>query len=268
MDGFVNLNLGDFPIAETQILVLNFFISSIRIGAFIISAPLFGSTSVPLQVRIITILFLASFFYPDAAIPDFQRLSTEIFLYTILGEIIIGLTFGLVLSIVFASAAIAGEKIAATSGLSFAAQVDPNSEGQTPVVSQFLSLFLITIFLTLNGHIVALEVVGMSYQQIPIGYGIDFETVAKAGVTAGKDMFSQTLTIAFPIVAVLLLISITVGVITRSAPQLNLFSFGFPLTLISVFIILYLNTESLAFGMHDMIMDTLEKLKLIFGEKS
>ena len=131
-----------------------------------------------------------------------------------------------------------------------------------------LVIFLITIFLTLNGHIVALEVVGMSYQQIPIGYGIDFETVAKAGVTAGKDMFSQTLTIAFPIVAVLLLISITVGVITRSAPQLNLFSFGFPLTLISVFIILYLNTESLAFGMHDMIMDTLEKLKLIFGEKS
>ena len=142
MDNFVNLNLGDFPIAETQIVVLNFFISSIRIGAFIISAPLFGSTSVPLQVRIITILFLASFFYPDAAIPDFHRLTSEVFLYTILGEIIIGLTFGLVLSIVFASAAIAGEKIAATSGLSFAAQVDPNSEGQTPVVSQFLSLFL------------------------------------------------------------------------------------------------------------------------------
>ena len=84
-------------------------------------------------------------------------------------EIAIGVTAGLILSIMFSAASLAGEKIATSAGLSYAAQVDPVSGVQTPVVSQILYLFLIMLFLTVDGHLIALRIIIESYKFIPIG---------------------------------------------------------------------------------------------------
>ena len=124
-----------------------YFLSSIRIGAFLISSPFFGAQSIPLQVRIITSILLGFAFhsqFESIQISNFKNLDL---VRVVFAEILIGLVVGLFVSILFASVALAGEKIATSGGLGFAAQVDPNSGGQTPVISNILTLFLIVIFL-------------------------------------------------------------------------------------------------------------------------
>merc|ERR1711965_1020841 len=85
-------------------------------------------------------------------------------------EIAIGLTAGLTLTIWFSAILLAGEKIAASAGLGFAAQVDPSTGGQTPVVSQILYLFLTVIFLSLDGHLIVIRIMLESYSMLPLGH--------------------------------------------------------------------------------------------------
>ena len=222
----------------TQYL-LAFFIASLRISSFVISAPFFASSGIPLQVRIVMSISLTAFLFPVLKVPDIQEIEGFNLFLLILSEIGIGLSVGLVLNILFASATLAGEKIASTAGLSMSSMIDPQSGGQTLVLSSILSLFLISCFLSLDGHLYIIKLIIESYVYLPIGLTLDFSEVSKVGVeTFGKMLYLAAL-MSLPVVGGLLLIQCSIGIITRSAPSLNLFSFGFPITLISVFIFLY-----------------------------
>ena len=142
-------------------------------------------------------------------------------------ELFTGLCMGLFLSILFASVALAGEKIAAAGGLGFAAQVDPNTGGQTPVISNILTLFLVVTFLSLDGHLALIRAISQSYVFLPFGENLPLLSSSEYGIDAAGQMFEIATIIMLPIVALLLLTNFAIGVITRSAPQLNLFSFGF-----------------------------------------
>ena len=168
-------------------------------------------------------------------------------------EISIGLSAGLVLTIVTSAIGLAGEKIAASSGLSLATMVDPSSGGSTPVISQILTLFMLVIFVSYDGHLVVIRTMIESYEFLPIGSKIDLSIFVQAGILAAETMFSSAALIMLPIALILLLINTAIGVITRSAPTLNLFSFGFPITMLGVFFILYLSVNSIGFAISDLI---------------
>ena len=123
-----------------------FFFSSLRVGAFLLAAPFFGTPSIPLQVRIATAMIL-SIAYLDQIDPTIVlNAGLFDFIKITFVELFIGICVGLFMSILFSAVALAGEKIAASGGLGFAAQVDPTSGGQTPVISNIMTLFLIVIF--------------------------------------------------------------------------------------------------------------------------
>lgn len=230
-----------------------FFLSSIRIGAFLISSPFFGAQSIPLQVRIITSIILGFAFhsqFDNVQISDFENLTL---VRVVFSEILIGLVVGLFVSVLFASVALAGEKIATSGGLGFAAQVDPNSGGQTPVISNILTLFLIVIFLSVDGHLALIRAIHFSYEVLPFSGSIDLQNASKFGVDAAGSMFEVASVIMLPIVILLLLTNFSVGVVTRSAPQLNLFSFGFPITLLVVFLGLYASVTPLGYAMEELV---------------
>lgn len=253
---------------ELQLLtaaILDFFLVSLRIGAFLLSAPFFAAPSIPLQVRIVATVAIALAFHAHVAVPVPGTLEFLGIVRVALVEIAIGLSAGLVLTILFAAAALAGEVIAATGGLSFAAQIDPTSGGQTPVVSQILTLFLIVIFLSLDGHLHTVAAIRQSYDILPIGAGIDTAALVRAGLGAAGDMFALAAVPMLPVVAILLLTNVTVGVVTRSAPQLNLFSFGFPLTLITVFVALYMTATPMGYAFVDLVEFTLDGLDDLLG---
>lgn len=254
---------GELPGLALQALLdqaLIFLILTLRIGAFLLSAPFFGSRMIPLPVRIVFSAALAAFLVGRVAVPTIDTLTTFRVLPIIAQEIAIGLSAGLLLTILFAAVALAGEKIAGTAGLSFAFQIDPNSGGQMPLVSQVFTLFLTVVFLSANGHLAAFAMLLESYNLTPIGTGTDYLQLLAIGEIAGGKMFVTATHLMLPIVTALFLVNITIGVITRSAPTLNLFSFGFPITLLAGFLLLLLYTAPLGFAFRDLVIEALDDL--------
>ncbi len=262
-------NLTNIPGVDLNLLMnflLDFFLVSLRLGALLVSSPIFGARSVPVRVRVLLTFVISAAYYGSVSVPNFENLPFLALIRVMGVEVAIGLTGGIVLSILFASVALAGEKIAASGGLGFAAQVDPNSGGQTPVVSQFLTLFLLTMFLSANGHLRLIEGLRQSFDIIPMGQPVSLMAMSQFVIDIGGEMFYLGALLMLPVVSILLLVNVTIGVVTRSAPALNFFSFGFPLTMMALFIVMYIYTKPLGFAIEDLSYYTIEVFERLFLE--
>ena len=105
-----------------------------------------------------------------------------------------------------------------------------------------------------------------SYRILPIGGSLAPQVLISAGINAAGTMFVAATIIMLPIVMVLLMINVAIGIITKSAPQLNLFSFGFPISLLAVFLLLYLSTSGMGDSMAQLIDDSLANLQTMIME--
>ncbi|MEM1150678.1 MAG: flagellar biosynthetic protein FliR [Pseudomonadota bacterium] len=257
------LELGDVM----QFLLI-FFFSMLRIGAFVVSAPLFSATFIPLLVRIIIAVCLTVPLISAIPIPGPDALASAPGVAWALRELAIGLAAGLLLQILFAVAVIAGDRIANTAGLGLAAQVDPNTGAQSPVIGQFFTLFLIAIFLSLDGHLAAIGLILESYRLIPIAAPLSTGALVAAGTGAASAMFLGAAQVMMPVVAILLILNFIIGVITRSAPQLNIFAFGFPLTMSATLVLLFLTTTGLGYAFSGLTDEALARLAAMLREAS
>ena len=263
MIGVLSNNLLALPGSELQIVLralVSLGLESLRVSAFLLSAPLFGARWMPLQVRIILAFGIAAAMSNQVSIDGFEAISLAVITSIIVIELAVGLTAGLCLTIWFSAMLMAGEKIATASGLGFAAQVDPTSGANTPVVSQILYLFLMVIFVSVDGHLLALKEILQSFVILPIGTPMAPETLFASGISAAGSMFLSACIIMLPITMVLLMVNLMIGIVTRSAPTLNLFSFGFPITMLGTFIVLYFSIGNLGFAFSDLIDASLDHL--------
>ena len=260
----LNNNVNAFPglyLSNIVNLLPLFLLASIRIGAFILSAPFFGMRGVPTPLRIVVSFILGLAVVSFVGLPSEELLNDLNFIFIVMVEIAVGLTAGLIVTIWFSSVALAGEKMATSAGLGYAAQIDPLAGGQTPVISQTLNLFLIVLFVTLDGHLLMLRVFFESYSILPIGAMPPPFVLIGAGIKAAGSMFIAASLIMLPVVGIILMINVSAGIMTRSAPQLNLFSFVFPVTILSAFVILYFSTSTMALAFSDLIFSTIEALE-------
>jgi flagellar biosynthetic protein FliR len=228
------------------------------------ASPAFGGRFVPAQVRIVATAILA---LPVMAggvdLPAPADLAGLQAVPLVLTELAIGLVAGLVLTILFGAASLAGDRIAATAGLGFAAQYDASAGGQTPVVAQLFGLFLIMVFFSVDGHLAVIRIVLESYVAMPPGGEIDLPLMVQAGLIAGTRMFALGMAMMLPVVAVLLLLNMAVGVLTRSAPTLNIFSFGFPVTMTVTLVLLYLTTPGMATALEEVVFEGVGMLEAL-----
>ena len=269
MLGLATSQVMQMPGVDLQLvmtLLLQFFVASLRIGAFLLSAPLFGARWLPLQVRAIMALCMGAGVVGLTPAVDVTMLASSAGIALIFIEIGIGLTAGLTLTIWFAAILLAGEKIASSAGLGYAAQVDPMTGANTPVVSQILYLFLLVVFISVDGHLLAIAMIMESYRILPLGSPVAPDVLIAAGIGAAGSMFLSAAIIMLPIAMVLLMINVTVGIISRSAPTLNLFSFGFPITLLSVFILLYVSVGAFGASSQNLIDSGLFYVQTMIGD--
>jgi len=251
-----------------SVYLLLLMLSSLRIGAFLVAAPFFGSRMVPLTVRIVFSIALGLGIMSQVEFPDLQILMGASLIPIVFQEIFVGLACGMVLSICFSSVILAGEKIAATSGLAFAAQIDPVSGAQSPVISQIFQLFLLILFFSLNGHLVIFDLIFKSFELVPLGSFYEFESVIEKSIQSSNTLYYNAVIIVLPIVSILFFMNLGIGFITKSAPQLNLFSFGFPLTILGTFFALYFSVDALQFVFSGLIDEAIGYLKTILEASS
>ena len=256
VNAFPGLNLNNI----VTVLPL-FFLATVRVGSFVISSPLFGMRGVPTPIRVVISFILGLAVVSFTGLPSEDLLSSLNFIFIVLIEIAVGLTAGLIVTIWFSSVALAGEKMATSAGLGYAAQIDPQAGGQTPVVSVILNLFLIVLFVSLDGHLLMLRVFFESFSIHPIGSMPPPMVLIGAGIKAAGSMFVAASLIMLPVVGIILMINVSAGIMTRSAPQLNLFSFVFPVTILGAFIILYFSTGTMALAFSDLIFSSIEALE-------
>jgi len=199
-----------------------------RIAAALLAAPLFGLAAVPMQLRVAVsgaIAVLVCNWLPVTAPPALLSLEG---LIAVLGEVVIGLSLGFVLQIVFAAPIIAAEVIGGSMGMAMATSVDPVNGGHSPALGQYFSIVMVLIFLGLGGHLQFIALVIKSYEAFPPGTA--WFSAARMEQVAGfaGALFSTAVVIALPVALVLLAVQVATGIVSRSAPALNLFALGLP----------------------------------------
>lgn len=202
-----------------------------RILGLITAAPLFGNASVPVPVKIALGVLLASIIAPAIpALPAADPLSMA-GLLILVQELLIGVAMGFAIRLVFAAIEMAGEICSLTMGLGFASFFDPLTKGRSSAVSQFLALIATMAFLAANAHLVLLEALAESFITMPISATPMSSSAEWEMAKWGGLIFSAGLHLSLPIVAALLITQVALGILTRAAPQLNIFGIGFPITL-------------------------------------
>lgn len=204
-----------------------------RILGLISISPPFGSASVPMLVKILLGTAIGFTLSPNVPIPvGIDPMSME-GLLILLQQLLIGLSMGFAVRIVFAAVEMAGEMTSMGMGLGFAVFFDPQSQGRSSVLNQFYALVATMIFLSMNGHLIVLAILADSFNTLPI----TTEPITAAGFYKlaqwGGNVFSIGLQLSLPVVTALLITNFTLGILTRAAPQLNLFGIGFTITLLA-----------------------------------
>lgn len=204
-----------------------------RIGAALLAAPLFGATTVPPQVRVVAsgaVAVLICAWTDVAAPPHLLSLGGML---AVANEALIGLALGFVLQLSFAAPLIAAELIGGGMGMSIASTSDPVSGAHSPVLGQYFSVVLTVLFFGLGAHLDWFSLVVESYRTFPPGSAW-FSAGRMEVITGfGTQMFLTALIIALPVTLLLLLVQVMTGIISRSAPSLNLFSLGLPASVLS-----------------------------------
>lgn len=232
--------------AQIDAWIVAFIFPLSRILGFIATAPLWSSNGVPRRVRLVLGLAITIALTPSLPpMPAVQPASLG-GLWIMAQQLLIGVGMGFAVKIVFTAFHMAGEFIGTQMGLGFATLYDPLNSAQTPVVAEFLNLLALLLFLSMNGHLLYLATLAQSFTAIPVS-----ATPLGAGswlnlAELGSKMFSAGLLLSLPIVAALMITNVALAVLTRAAPQLNLFALGFPLTLMGGFFALAVSLNYMA----------------------
>jgi flagellar biosynthetic protein FliR len=164
---------------------------------------------------------------------------------------------------VFASVEFAGEIASSSMGFSFASFFDPSSAGRTSAISQFLALVATLAFLAMNAHLVMIEALVESFFTLPISSSPMALTAPLEMVRWGGKIFSSGLQLSLPIVAALLVTNIALAILTRAAPQLNLFGIGFPITLGAGFLLISITLPYLGTPLENLFNQGIEASRRI-----
>lgn len=232
--------------AELNTWIASFLWPLTRILGLIATAPLFGNLSIPVRVKIALGVMLALVIAPTVpALPAMDPMSLT-GLLILVQQLVIGLAMGFAMRIVFAAVEMAGEIAGLTMGFGFATFFDPQTRGRSSAISQFLALLTLMMFLALNVHLMLLASLAESFVTLPISTMPPGAQGLRQIANWGGLIFSAGVQLALPVIAVLLITNISLGILTRAAPQLNLFGIGFPITLGAGFLVIGLVLPYLA----------------------
>lgn len=227
----------------------------VRISAMMMAAPVFGARIMPLRIRILMAFAFSLVAIPLLPpVPAIDPISYS-GLMIVAQQVLIGVSMGFIIQMVFQALVVAGESIANGMGLGFARMVDPANGVQVPVVSQFLIVMATLLFVILNGHLMLIDLVVESFRILPISEQGLSGNGAWFLASWASQMFAGGLLVALPAVTAMLVVNISMGVITRAAPQLNIFAVGFPLMILLGFIFLAATTPSILSNFSILLMD-------------
>ena len=201
-----------------------------RVLAVVATAPLLGSQKIPVTIKIGLSLLITAVIVPMLdPMPPIDPASGE-GLLVLVNQLLVGSAMGFVMGLVFNAIELAGDIAGLQMGLGFAVFYNPVTSSQTPVIGQFLGLLATLVFLAINGHLLVITALSESFRALPVA-GNALSAFGWNVVAAfGAKIFLAAVAMALPIIVTMLTVNLALGVLTRAAPQLNIFAIGFPIT--------------------------------------
>lgn len=203
----------------------------LRVLAIFSVAPVFSSKAFPVRARIGFAFFIA--LAVQASLPEAPVISVndKEAVGTAVQQVFVGLSIGFATRLIFASMELAGEVIGFQMGLNFAAFFDPSMNSQSSAMGRFFSQMSLLLFVATNAHMLLIVAFVKSFQSFPIGQSMILSLSLLQLHLLGGAIFSSALWIAMPVIGMLLFANLALGIISRVAPQMNIFAVGFPITL-------------------------------------
>lgn len=248
----------DISAAEATAFVGSLLWPFMRISAMLIAIPVLGTRLVPTRIRIITAMAITVLVMPlIPEVPAVEVMSLSGLLISV-QQVLIGIAMGFILQLVMGALLIAGETISMSMGLGFATMIDPQNGVSVPVLSQFFLIMGTLLFLSLGGHLMLIQLLVTSFNTLPIAEtGVTRENFWSI-VNWGSTMFVGAVWLAVPALISILVLTLAMGVMTRAAPQLNIFSVGFPVTIFMGFVIIMLIMPTFPDHFSRMLLDAMQ----------
>ena len=236
----------NFTSMQLEAWLAAFIFPLARILALVASAPVIGNKQVPVRVKVGFAMLVTFLIAPTLNIPADIEASSGPGLFILLQQILVGLAMGFAMRLVFTAIDMAGDIMGMQMGLGFASFYDPINFTNTQVIAQFLGILAALGFLSMNGHLFMLSTLAESFQAFPISTNMPSAHAMQTLALWGGSIFAHALRLSLPLIAALLITNLALGILTRSAPQLNIFAIGFPITLVVGFATLMLTLPYLA----------------------
>jgi flagellar biosynthetic protein FliR len=207
------------------------FFPFIRILALFTATPVLSSRALPMRAKIGLSLLIALALQATLPETSLVGLSDARTLGVVVQQVLIGISIGFSVRVIFSAVELAGEVAGFQMGLNFASFFDPTINAQSSALARFFGQMATLLFIAMNGHILVLIAVQKSFLTFPVDANILHSLAEMKIYSLGVDLFSSALWIAMPLIGVLMFVNLALGIISRVAPQMNIFAVGFPVTL-------------------------------------
>lgn len=234
-----------------------------RISGLMLVAPVLGATMIPMRIRTGLALLLTMVLAPLAPL-DIRPLSAA-GVSVLAQQVLIGASLGFILKLVFEAVAFGGQFVSQAMSLGFAETVNPGVGGTTPVLSQFYTMLVTLLFLVMNGHLQLISLLADSFRTLPVGeQGIGAKGLWQV-LTFASHLFGGAVRVALPALTAVLVVNLGFGAISRSAPSMNLFAVGFPITICLGVIAVWLSLRALPTAFDSMQTAAWETMRQLIG---
>ncbi len=256
-----------FTEAQLSQWLAGFLWPLMRIGAMLMVAPIFSVRQVPVRLRLLLAVLITLVVQPVLPPAPVVSVFGADALLIALQQIVIGVALGFVLQMAFNALIFAGQAMAYSMGLGFASMMDPTNGVQVPVVAQFWLILAMLAFLMLNGHLVLISAIVETFSVLPVAT----DGLTRAGiwelVSWASRMFAAGVLMATPVIISLLLVNIGMGVVSRAAPQLNIFAIGFPITLLMGFVLIWMTIPQVMNSFGGLVTEAFARSALVLSTR-
>lgn len=222
------MNWLDINVLHFQYFILVFA----RIVTMIGLTPIFGSSSVPIQAKVGLAFIISIIVYPVVG-REFPALPDQMILFwgLMLREVMVGILMGMVLNAMFVAMQLAGQIYGMQVGFGIVNVIDPLSELQISILGQFQFMIAMMLFLAVNGHHLVIAAIANSYRLVPMNSFHISEPAVWQVVSLLQKIFVVAIKVGFPMIAAVLLVTVAMGLVARTVPQINVFIVGIPINI-------------------------------------
>ncbi|MFN0150868.1 MAG: flagellar biosynthetic protein FliR [bacterium] len=258
------MNIDITPLVSGRIEA--FLLVFVRLSAFLMAAPVFSNRTIPIRIRVLSGLVFAFTFLPLvpplAAADTLTPLGLAIM---IANEALLGVILGFVASALLFAVQIGGELLGLQIGFGVGSIIDPGTESQSVVTTEFLYLLCLLVFLTLNGHHLLFRAFAATLERAPLG---EFRLTAPMIDMLARELstiFAAAFRVGAPVMAFLFVTSVALGIISRTMPQMNVFVLGFPIKILGSLVVLLISLPGLRIAFQEFTVRMGENLTSFVG---